>query len=447
MIGLFDAECHTYVELFLLKTKRTNFLNSPLVDYAICAKKVTARNRLPSNSTQTTMNLVCALLLLASEFIFFYHVQAIICPTNTSGFLVWDEQQQCTHVRTSTVCNQISLNQIPDLSNHLPVSMVCSNDPHGRPPTLPRLFDQSATRKCLTGKKLCVLGDSTIEETIHDMVVLLSGIGNDVNRVKTYFDAMIYTNQPTAMDIEDVHLKLSGSGRTGDRAHRVMNITIPLLNFSLYHHFTGHRKIEANGEGITALLYRLEDLFPSKLSDCNILLMNSAAHDFQGEADNPDCQIYPQLKNSTCLQYYMPNVTALHRLVDRLYKQHYANTSGSNENTENSNINSRKNVKVFWKGDAHSANIAGFIDNNVKLDLERKVAYSFRHSTAALENEHLLPITFINITGPLSELPFVMHHARIHHIGQHSKREQSNMPLLWSSVSTQVILNSICREF
>ena len=356
---------------------------------------------------------------------------------DTSSFLVWNAAtSKCTPL---SICENINLNQIPDFSGHFPSSILC-NASVDHPATLSRLYDKAATRSCLQNKKLCVLGDSTLEESIHDIIVLLSGMGVDKSRVHAYYDKMRYATHPIKMTIDDIDMNLMGSGNSGDRAHRLMEVNIKAINFTLYHHFTGHRLIGANGEGITALIFRVQDLFYSKLYDCDVLLFNSAAHDFQQQYDNQDCQQEPQAANSTCLFEFVDHVKELRALLTGLY----GNTSFYSSPA--AAAHPKSTVKLYWKGDAYSAGIGGFIPNSVKMALEAKVAAEFRSvdSKSISSGVPNLPVTFINITGPIAEIPFKMTHARIHHIGQNSNREKSPISLLWSSMSTQVILDHIC---
>lgn len=48
------------------------------------------------------------------------------------------------------------------------------------------LLDSGEARKCLTGKYMVMLGDSTMTETMHDLVLLLSGLGADHDAMQAY---------------------------------------------------------------------------------------------------------------------------------------------------------------------------------------------------------------------------------------------------------------------
>ena len=48
------------------------------------------------------------------------------------------------------------------------------------------LFDADRVRGCLEGKHIVLLGDSTMSETVHDLVLLVSGLANWPDQVNTY---------------------------------------------------------------------------------------------------------------------------------------------------------------------------------------------------------------------------------------------------------------------
>lgn len=48
------------------------------------------------------------------------------------------------------------------------------------------LFDADSARMCLEGKRIVLLGDSTMSETVHDLVLLISGLAHWPDQVDTY---------------------------------------------------------------------------------------------------------------------------------------------------------------------------------------------------------------------------------------------------------------------
>ena len=49
-----------------------------------------------------------------------------------------------------------------------------------------KLIDSAEARKCLAGKYMVMLGDSTMTETMHDLVLLLSGLATDHEGMQAY---------------------------------------------------------------------------------------------------------------------------------------------------------------------------------------------------------------------------------------------------------------------
>ncbi|KAK9919008.1 hypothetical protein WJX75_008663 [Coccomyxa subellipsoidea] len=85
----------------------------------------------------------------------------------------WDlSSQQCS----PAVCNGANLLTIPDTSGHLPARLACKMD----------LLDSARARKCLAGKYIVMLGDSTMSETMHDLVMLLSGLAVTQRAMSAY---------------------------------------------------------------------------------------------------------------------------------------------------------------------------------------------------------------------------------------------------------------------
>ena len=134
-----------------------------------------------------------------------------------------------------------------------------------------------------------MLGDSELEETMHDILVLLSGIGADVSRVLDYYRQMstpLHADVPEHVVFNDVAINFTGKWgpKFGPwlRSHRITEATCPSIGFSLHHRFTGHRVVYENGEGVAGLLYYLksEEARAVELANCDIFVLNSASHDF-----------------------------------------------------------------------------------------------------------------------------------------------------------------------
>lgn len=49
-----------------------------------------------------------------------------------------------------------------------------------------KLHDTPGAQQCLKGKRVIMLGDSTLTETMHDLVLLLSGLGSQPADMAAY---------------------------------------------------------------------------------------------------------------------------------------------------------------------------------------------------------------------------------------------------------------------
>jgi hypothetical protein len=231
-------------------------------------------------------------------------------------------------------------------------------------------------------------------------------------------------------------MSFPGSGSSGDRAHRLMTIRVPEIEFELFHRFTGHRILFHNGEGIPALLSIIANLFSSDLSNCDILLMNSANHDYQHCQNliNAATSSSTPVTNEGCMEEYFRYVKGLPPLLESLFPE--GKNSKGNQ------------ISFYWKSEAFLAyHEGGFIPISLKLKYEELVANLFRQSSSSIATpSSSFSIQFINLTSSLSHLPS-MKHARFAHIGQNSILDDESQPLLlWSSLSTQTVLNAICQK-
>jgi len=190
------------------------------------------------------------------------------------------------------------------------------------------------------------------------------------------------------------------------------------MNISLFHRFTGHRHIAMNGEGVLGLADVVNNT--KSLETCDILVLQSGPHDYlhlsYTYGDNlGGCM-------SDCIENYSRNVQAL---VDVLKYKFPSNST---------------KTKLFWKSEnfyAYDGNFGSkpFISRYVKIKLEARLA-------------SLLPsdaVTFVNISEALLRLPMIPIMSEGANIGQASTViSKLPVPLLWSFVSTEVLMNYMC---
>ncbi|CAL8465784.1 g5320 [Coccomyxa elongata] len=94
-------------------------------------------------------------------------------PSSSKLKVRWDlNSQKCI----PAVCNGANLLDIPQASGYLPAQSACKVI----------LIDSARARKCLAQKYVLMLGGSTMSETMHDLVMLLSGLASNDEAMKEY---------------------------------------------------------------------------------------------------------------------------------------------------------------------------------------------------------------------------------------------------------------------
>ncbi|CAL5229711.1 g13084 [Coccomyxa viridis] len=193
----------------------------------------------------------------------------------------WDPKtKRCT----PDLCDGVKLADIPDVSGYLPNALACQME----------LYDADRIRGCFEGKHVVLLGDSTMSETVHDLVLLVSGLANWPDQVNTYvYNA---TRQGRAYSeiwipykgLKPPHgLKIEFFGN-----HRNMTVSAPTLGLTITHRFTGHVDLKENMMGLDTFFHRdfqrefrcLTDPQPGQ--GCqkrrpDMLVVNSGLHDIK----------------------------------------------------------------------------------------------------------------------------------------------------------------------
>ncbi|CAL8465894.1 g5430 [Coccomyxa elongata] len=122
--------------------------------------------------------LVLALSLQASRVTGTCDFSRVIDPVHVSGNVRWlPDQQECE----PDVCNGLHLGDVPDASGHMPLALFCSLNLH----------DTALALTHLKGKYIVMFGDSTMEENMYDLVLLISGISTDVKAMDVFLDTAI----------------------------------------------------------------------------------------------------------------------------------------------------------------------------------------------------------------------------------------------------------------
>ena len=277
-------------------------------------------------------------------------------------------------------------------------------------------WDSLWTRKCLRQKSMLFLGDSTMEETIDDLVILLSGIGSNVSSFGSYlFESSLASHMHPLYKKIDLPRNITVEYFGG---RRNMTVTSHVLGLRIRYRFTGHHHLLRNFEGILSFFHRD---FSAEL-DCllggrgcirpSIIVLNSGLHDSRGH------------NNASTFSFY------LNKLFSKLQEE--------------------PSTRIIWKANVISQEILS-IHNNLLVfdDLARSIALirsvEYVNSTLAYElvaqgAPHLLHKTstdnFLHI-GSIAKDKF--------HREKHHRRKYSWHSLAMSSLATQLLLREICR--
>ena len=288
------------------------------------------------------------------------------------------------------------------------ISSVCLFLALFRPKCLALFYDTNSFRHCVTNKTWCIYGDSTIEETIHDMSALLAGL-NTQERLNFY---RLLNTEHTKRNISlglGVLVLIENEGH--ERSHRLMKVYCQQIGFELKHRFTGHRILNENSEGITALILHLMENWKYLAETCDEILINSAAHDWSRGAE-------------WMHEEYIDNLESLLRFLRIVHSN----------NTK---------PHMFWKGNAWYAYKS--FDGYGRYAFEEQLRSEYRVYEALKDSS----VKFINVSDALTALPEMPQTAKIDrpgpHIGQAGARLEQEGSLMWTTASTQRVIEEMCE--
>lgn len=204
-------------------------------------------------------------------------------------FVSWD------HVASRCdppVCNGTRLSDIPFASGTLPIELAHKL----------KLYDALAARTALAGKCVVLLGDSTMQETAHDIIILLSGIAGNPALLHSYLHQATRQNSFSKVCIpfypaNQTDLSFVAMGQAMPPcndgvdvyfhgSHRNMTAHIYSTRTVLRTRFTGHHILSNNMGGINTFFapqfqVELDELLvrgcDGKPTD--ILIINTGHHD------------------------------------------------------------------------------------------------------------------------------------------------------------------------
>ena len=210
-------------------------------------------------------------------FIFIVQFSLLLLVNSTSRRVFWNSTQNTC---LPNVCKGSKLFEIPGYNNFITVNEV-------RDITL---YDTIKTRHCLKGKYVVFLGDSSLTETVHDVIYLLTGLAANRDTWDYYFDNVV--NHDNAMK-ETKNFKQTyghaSANLTVDKeaGHRNMTFSLSRYNVRIRHRFNGGINLENNMDGVLGMLdptviNEYKCLLGEHSSGCrrpNIVIMQSGYHD------------------------------------------------------------------------------------------------------------------------------------------------------------------------
>ena len=145
------------------------------------------------------------------------------------------------------VCHGSNLLEIAGYNHQMPVSLINSTT----------LYDTNKTRACLKDKYIVILGDSSMAETTHDIIFLLSRMLVHDDIFHRYLAKCVghltppYDNSNVFNIPNDSIFSVELDRRSG---HRNLTFTLPDYNIHIRYRANGGNKLADNAHGIPGML-------------------------------------------------------------------------------------------------------------------------------------------------------------------------------------------------
>ena len=153
------------------------------------------------------------------------------------------------------------------------------------------LYDTDKTRKCLKDKYIVFLGDSSLTETVHDIIFLLTRLAVNDDLLAKYMKDCIGHRDKAFNDYEfkiphDTTAYVELHPLYG---HRNLTYSLPDYNIYIRHRFTGGTRLVDNHDGVPGMLMaNVIDEYRCLLGDPNtacrkpdIVIIKSGHHDIK----------------------------------------------------------------------------------------------------------------------------------------------------------------------
>ena len=159
------------------------------------------------------------------------------CFSQETTLVSWDSTlNECV----PDVCHGSKITEIAGNDNQMPVDLVANTT----------LYDTSKTRQCFKDKYIVILGDSSLIETTHDMILLLTKLADNDNLLHIYLTNCIghgYKPRTEFKFNSDSVATVQLDKKTG---HRNLTYTLPEYNIRIRYRFTGGNALASNNDGI-----------------------------------------------------------------------------------------------------------------------------------------------------------------------------------------------------
>ena len=316
---------------------------------------------------------------------------------------------------------RINLCEIPDILSGIGQPLIATALMHS---TFFGFRGSTATRTCLQQhKNLLFLGDSSMVETIDDIVILLSGIGRNASLFELESSQTTHVSHSQLPPYKRINLP---NNITVEYFGGRRNITISsnVLGLNIRFRFIGHHKLFQNYQGISTLFH---PDFAAEF-DCllggngclrpSVIVLNSGLHDARGH------------NNATTFSLY----------VDQLFAK--LKTLPATRVIWKSNILTEENVKK-------NHNLPVFDEIARNMAQKRNVAYvnsTLAYEIVADSAPHLLRKSSSSnrTTSTSTSTSNTQTKDKSHREKRHRKSYGSHS-LAMSSLATQLLLRQICR--
>ena len=227
-----------------------------------------------------------SLLLLSVPFLLLLKKKATVSWDNRSN-KCWPD-----------VCHGSNIMEIAGYNKQMPIALVNSTV----------LYDTAMARKCFQNKYTVILGDSSLTETVHDIIYLLTRLAVNDDILSKYMKNCIGHRDKVFNNYEFKipHDSTATIQLDRDTGHRNLTYTLPDYNIYIRHRYTGGNTLYCSFDGVPGMLMaNVIDEYRCLLGDpataCrkpDIVIIKSGHHDIKHY--NETVEALPKLMSLLC---------------------------------------------------------------------------------------------------------------------------------------------------